>query len=53
MTHHVYKLEDTTMVEDTCELLFLDSLLISDNTDCFYLEIEEISFILAPHILEA
>ena len=40
------------MEKDTCELLCLDLLLISDNTDCFPLEIEEISFTLAPQIVE-
>ena len=41
------------MEEYTCELLCLDSLFVSDNTDCFYLGIAEISFMPAPHIVEA
>ena len=40
------------MEEDTCELLCLDSLFIYDNTDCFSLDIEDISFPLAPQIVE-
>ena len=39
MVHHAHKLEDTTLEEDTCELLCLDLLLISDNTDCLSLNI--------------
>ena len=53
MVHRTHKLADTTLEEDTCELLCLDSFFISDNTDCFSLNIEEISFPLAPHIVEA
>ena len=53
MVHHAHKLADATMEEDTCELLCLDLLFISDKTDCFSLDIEEISFMLAPHIVEA
>ena len=48
MVHHSHKWADTIMEEDTCELLCLDSLFISDSTDCFSLDIEEISFPLAP-----
>ena len=40
------------MEEYICELLFLDSLLIYDNTDFFSLDIEEISFPLAPQNVE-
>ena len=53
MAHHTHKLANTTLEEDTCELLCLYSLFISDNTECFYLDIEEISFPLAPHIMES
>ena len=53
MIHRTHKLLDTTIEEDTCEILCLGLLLISDNTDCLYLDIEEISFLLAPHIMEA
>ena len=53
MAHHADKLADTTMEEDTCEILYLDSLLISNNTECFYLDIEDISFPLAPQSMEA
>ena len=51
MVHHAHKLADTTLEEDTCELLCLDSLFISDNTDCFYLYIKNISFMLDTHIM--
>ena len=51
--HHSYKLADTTLEEDTCELLCLYLLFISDHTYCFSLEIEEILFPLAPQIVEA
>ena len=51
--HHYHKLENTTLEEDTCEILCLDSLLISDSADCLSLDIENISFPLAPHIMEA
>ena len=53
MVHHAHKLADTTLEEDTCELLCLDLLFIWDNTDCLYFDIKEISFLLAPQILEA
>ena len=53
MAHHTHKLSHTTLEEDTCKLLCLDLLLLSDNTDCFYLEIEKIPFPLALHIVEA
>ena len=53
MVHRTHKLLDTTIEEDTCEILCLGLLLISGNTDCLYLDIEEISFLLAPHIMEA
>ena len=52
MLHHTHKLADTESEEDTYVLLCMDSLLIYDNTDCFSLNIEEISFPLAPRILE-
>ena len=39
MAHHYHILEDITMEEYTCELLCLDSLFVSDNTDCFSLDI--------------
>ena len=39
MVYHAHKLEDTNLEEDTCELLCLDLLFISDNTDCFSLGI--------------
>ena len=42
MAHKAYRLVDTTMEEDTCELLCLDSLFISDDIYCFYLDIEDI-----------
>ena len=50
---HAHKLAGTIMEEDTCELLCLDSLFISDSTNCFSLAIEEISCPLAPHIVDA
>ena len=53
MAHHARKLADTTLEEYTCELLCVDSLFIYDNTDCFSLDIEEISFPLAPQIVKA
>ena len=31
----------------------LDSIFISDNTDCFSLDIEDISFLFAPQIVES
>ena len=52
MSQHTHKLADTTMEEDTCELLCLDSLFIYDNTDCLSLDIEDLSFPLAPQIVE-
>ena len=39
MDHHAHNLVDTTMEEDTCELLCLNSLFISDDIDCFSLDI--------------
>ena len=53
MAHHVLKLANTTLEEYICELLCLHLSFISDNTDCFYLDTEEISFTLAPQIMEA
>ena len=53
MVHHAHKLSYTTLEEETCELLFLELLFISDNTGCFSLNIKEISFLLALQILEA
>ena len=53
MVHHTHKLTYNTLEEDTCELLCLDLLFIYDNTDCFSLNIEDISFPLAPQIVEA
>ena len=52
MAHHARKLADTTIEGYTCELLCVDSLFIYDNTDYFSLDIEEISFLLAPHIVK-
>ena len=53
MAHHAHKSEATTLEEDTCELLCLYLLFISDNTDCLSLDTEDISFPLAPQIVEA
>ena len=53
MVRHAHTLADTITEEDTCEILCLDSLLISDSTDCFSLDIEDISFPLAPQIVDA
>ena len=53
MSHHAHKLVDTNLEEDTCELLCLGSLFIYDNTDWFSPGMEDISFPLAPHIVEA
>ena len=53
MAHHDHKLTDTTMEENTCKLLCLDSLFISGNIECFCLDIEDILFPLAPQIVEA
>ena len=53
MAHHYHILEDITMEEYTCELLCLDSLFVSDNTDCFSLDMEDILFQLSPQIVEA
>ena len=52
MVHHVHKLSDKTLEEGTCALLCLDLLFISYNTNCFYPDIEDISFPLAPQIME-
>ena len=38
MVHHANKLADTTLEEDTCDLLCLDLLFIYNNTDYFSLE---------------
>ena len=46
MAHHTHKLAYTTLEEDTGKIMSLDSFLISDNTDCFSLDIEKISFML-------
>ena len=48
MVRQSHKLADTIMEEDTYELLCLDLLFIPDSIDCFSLDIEEISFLLAP-----
>ena len=53
MVRHSHKLADTIMEEDTCELLCLELLFISDNTYCLSLDIKKISFSLAPQIVEA
>ena len=53
MVHHAHKLSDTALEEDTCELFCLDSLFITDNTEFLSLDIEDISFLLTPHIVEA
>ena len=53
MVHHTHKLADTTLEEDTFEILCLYLLLISDNTACFSLNIKDISFPLALQIVEA
>ena len=42
MGHRAHKLADTTLEENTCELMCLHSLFISGNTDCFSLDIEGI-----------
>ena len=42
MGYHARKVADMTLEEYTCELLCVDSLLIYDNIDCLYLDIEEI-----------
>ena len=34
IAHHAHKLADITLEEDTCELLCLDSLFISNNKNC-------------------
>ena len=39
MAHQAHKLADTALDEGTYELMCLDSLLISDDTDCFSLDI--------------
>ena len=53
MVHHAHKLVDTPLEEDTCEILCLDQLFVSYNTDCFSPGKEEISLPLAPQIVEA
>ena len=53
MGHHARKVAYMTLEEYTCELLCVDLLFIYDNTDCFSLDIEEISFPLAPQIVKA
>ena len=53
ITYYAHKLADKTLEEDTCELLCLNSWFISDNTDCFSVNIEEISFLLDDHIVKA
>ena len=53
MAHHAHKLADTTLEEDNCKIMCPESLYISDNTDCFSLDIEDISFLLAPQIAES
>ena len=53
MVHHAHKLANTTLEEETYELLCLESLFISDHTDCFSLDIKEILFLLALQIVEA
>ena len=52
MGHHAHKLAYMTIEEYTCELLCVDLLFIYDNTDYFSLDIEEISFPLAPQIVK-
>ena len=53
MAHHAHKLADTNLEEDNCEIMCLDLLLLSDNTDFFSLYMEYVSFLLAPHIVES
>ena len=53
MAHCALKLAETTLEENTCELLCMDPLFISDNTDCFSFDIEEISFTLSTQTMEA
>ena len=53
MVHYVHKLADSNLEEDTCELLRLDSLFISNNTDYFSHNIEDILFPLATQNVEA
>ena len=53
MVHHAHKLADTTMEKENCELMCLDLLLFSDNTNYFSLDIEDISFLLAPKTVQA
>ena len=52
MAYHTHKLSDTTLEEETCEFLCLELLLISYNAYFISLDIEEISFLLAPQIVE-
>ena len=42
MVRQSHKLSDTTLEEDTCEIMCLDPLLIYDNTDFLSLDIEDI-----------
>ena len=51
MVHHYHNLADKTLEEDNFELLCLDLLFISGNTDCFYIYIEDVSFPLDPQIV--
>ena len=51
MAHYAHKLANATPEQDTCELLCLESLFISDNKDGLSLNIEGISFTLAPQIV--
>ena len=44
MAHQVNKLSYINLEEDTCEIVCLDSLFISDDTDCFFLDMEYIYF---------
>ena len=52
MAHHTHKLSDTTLEEENCEFLCLELLLISYNAYFISLNIEDISFLIAPQIVE-
>ena len=52
MVHHTHKLVYIDLEEEICGILCLGSLFVSDNTDYYSLDIEDIPFLLAPHILE-
>ena len=53
MSHHAHKSADTTLEEDTWEIMCLDSLYTYNNTDYFYLDKEEIYFLLPPQNMES